>query len=190
MFYAPLIELDAVRKTPDLPNQLDPVFWRVVSIQEGIALYFSILNPETGPLGRIISAITGSGVYHTEVWLDDKTSELASTLINEAEDKLGLPYDIVGALRAWDNSGYHTPGREFCSGLAYELLKPILPHLVPYANPGKLMADVSAMCGIRMAELPPVAVIGDAEIDYLNDLHDTGKIACGVLQETLRVMGV
>ena len=187
MFYSAVAELDACRATDTLDHMGDPAYWIVVPVAPDVALHFAVLNAETGLMGRIISAITQSAAFHVETWLGDAAPEESMQRAEEIIYPTPFPYDWEGSFRSFDNSGYHTTGREFCSGMAYELLSPLLPHLLPYPNPGKLLADVTAMCGIRMDDLPPALTqIGDAEVEYLNELHDSGKISCGILQETLQ----
>ena len=179
MFYSATPEL-GVRKIDVLNRQDDPSCWVVVPVAPGVALYFAILNEQTGSLGRIIAALTGSPAYHVETWLDDPYS---SKMSDFAESRLGEPYDFEGALLAWKDTGFHVQGHEFCSGFAYEILKQILQGLQPYPNPGKLLSQVPAMVGLPTPRLSmPTIEIGDIEYDYLQSLVPD-KIATGTIQE-------
>jgi hypothetical protein len=185
-FYSAIAEQEVTRVIPSLANQGDPAYWHVVPVVPGVELHFALLNPDTGPMGRIIAALTGSPSYHVETWIED---DAPATVQAIARAGLGLPYDWDGALLAYQNTGYHTAHREFCSGWAWEMLQPVLHGLQPYPNPGKLMLDVAAMTGQRLA-LPPVppVSIGQADLDYLDQLHDAGKIACGIQQQVLAAL--
>ena len=186
MFYSAHCEIDCCTKLAGLIRQGDTAFWRVVPIRGyGLDLqcHFALLNEQTGPLGRIIAALTGSPSYHVETYLGDNAPAEVREI---AEAGLGRPYDYEGALRAWNDSGFHTPGREFCSGWAAEILGPEVQGLSPYPNPGKLMLDLAAMQGVTLPEIPKLDVrIGDKDTEYLYWLRDQGHIATGVLQETL-----
>lgn len=186
MLYSACAKTNAVIKTSDPRLLADPAFWIPVQITPDIALHFALLNQDTSPLGRIISALTRSSVHHVEIWLGGDAPE---EIIQAAESSLGLPYDYTGALRAWDDCGYHTPGKEFCSGLAYELLTACPPpRLSPYPSPSKLLMEVSALLGQPMPILSAPPELVNEDFDYLADLHDTGTIAMGTVQEILAVL--
>jgi hypothetical protein len=185
MFYSAIIN-SVTRKTDALDHQGDPAYWVVIPCaSQGWALHFALLNEDTGPFGRIISALTGSGVYHAELWLDESvTDEDLFRMIVAADFRVGLQYDYEGALLAWKDSGYHTFGKEFCSGMAYKILSPVLPGLQPYPNPGKLLSQVTGMLGLPMPKLAvPEAKLTDADFDYLDMLHAQGKVALGINQQ-------
>lgn len=185
MFYSAIAQFDinAVRKTDQLPGEADRSRWLPVPIHQGVALYFELLNSQTPPIGQIISFLTKSSVYHVETWLGDDAD---LELIAAAESRLGMPYDYEGALLAANDSGYHTPGKEFCSGLAMELLKPsILPGLSPYPNPGKLLAEVTGMTDQPMPKLAaPIPKLTDAHLAWLQSLVPD-KIATGTYQQIM-----
>ena len=176
------------RQTAILNNQGNEAFWHVVRVNNDVSLYFALLNELTGSFGRIISALTQSAVYHVETRIDAATDDLWRA----AEARLGRPYDYEGMLGAWKDSGYHTQGKEFCSGFAYELLNlSLLPGLTPYPNPGKLLFQVAGILG----EPPPKFAIAPAQVTLadlacLDTLHADGLIACGTVQEIIAVIGV
>ena len=186
-FYSAIAGSDVVRKADALMYQDDPAHWLVVSAMADVAVYFELLSEETDPLGRMISALTSSATYHVEMWLGPSAP---SVLVSFAESKLGEPYDYEGALKAWDDSGYHTPNREFCSGLAYELLTLVpIEGLQPYPNPGKLLSQLPAMLGQPQPKLATRDVaLNDADLDYLQQLVAAGKLATGRMQEVLAAL--
>ena len=180
MFYSATPELGA-RKIDSLYHPSDVSCWLTVSVTPDMDLYFKLLNADSSPLERIISALTQSAVVHVETWCRDPN--------DLAESKLGEPYDMAGCLRAWDDSGYHTPGMEFCSGFATEILKPILPGIQMYCNPGKLLMDVAAMLNRTVPKLAalPSNLIGDAELDYLQSLVPD-QLATGDVQRVQQAL--
>jgi hypothetical protein len=187
MFFSAIAELDLTRKTPTLEHQGDPAFWHIVAISDWLALHFSLLNPDTGPLGRIICGLTGSPVYHVETWLDDEASD---EVRNRADYILGRPYDFTGALRAWDDSGYHnSPAEWWCSDTAAFIIQPVLPGIFQYPNPGKLLLDVSAMLNKPVPKLAalPKGLIGDNEQDYLRSLVPD-QLATGDVQRVQQAL--
>jgi len=185
-FFSAIADLDLVRKTDALDHQGDPAWWRVVPVTTGVVLHFALLNEHTCPMGRIICALTGSPYFHCETWLDGDTAPLH--VIHAAEDMLGQCYDYEGALRAWDNSGFHTAGKWWCSEVGAALVGMILPCLFAYPNPGKLFTDVSAALGNPQPMLAaPRIEIGDADYAHLESLAPA-KIATGTAQEIMAVL--
>jgi hypothetical protein len=182
-FYSAIAEIDIVRKTDALENQGDPSRWLVVPVTAAVALHFELLNPQSSEIGKIISALTESPVYHVETFIADTVA--ADEIIELAESRLGQPYDLEGALRAWNDSGYHTPRKEFCSGLAYEILSLVLQGLQPYPNPWRLLHQVTGMLGLPAPKLSAAgAAVGDAELQYLDSLSPD-RVATGVVQEIM-----
>lgn len=180
MFYSATPN-EGARKIDALDHAGDPAYWIVVPIAPDFELHFKLLNAESSPFERIISALTQSAVVHVETW--------CSGTNDFAESKIGEPYDFVGCLRAWDDSGYHTPDKEFCSGFATEIIKPVLPGLFQYPNPGKLLMDVSAMLNKpipKMAALPK-GLIGENEQDYLQSLVPE-QLATGDMQRVQQAL--
>ena len=170
MFYSAIAQDDITRKTPTLEHEGDPAWWKIVTVNDWLELHFSLLNAETGPLGRIICGLTGSPCYHVETWLGDGAEP---EVLQRAEFLLGRPYDFTGALRAWDDSGYHNcPAEWWCSDTAAFIIQPLLPGLFQYPCPGKLLLDVSAMLSQPAPKLamPPHDVIRESDLDYLYSL--------------------
>lgn len=192
-FYSARAELDIASKVDFLPHQGDAAYWNIISICDGLALHFALLNPETDAMGRIISALTRSAVYHVEVAVSDgDTQEITGCRII-AESLLGKPYDFYGAFEAgWDKAEeHHCDSKEFCSGMAGKIIAPIIFGLTPYPNPGKLLMEVCTAKGLPMPKLAaPVDVLGDSEVEWLGQLHEQGKIAAGTMQDVLTVTGV
>ena len=187
MFYSATPELGA-RKTAVLNNQGDPSFWLVVRVSNEIVLLFALLNEQTGPLGRIISALTKSAVYHVETWLANGASGAVVQAAEMPVDRR-YKYDTEGALKAWDDSGYHTIGEEFCSGFSYEILRNVMAGLQPYPNPGRLLGQVPAMLGQPVPKLAvPAVELTDADFDYLASLAPH-EIATGTCQQLMEVLG-
>jgi hypothetical protein len=189
MFYSALGGLDIVRKTDKLDHQCDPAYWIVVKVAEGVALHTAIVNPDptfTTPLDRVIAAATQGMAFHSEVELTDNAS---TVLVDIAESYLGQHYDHEGALRAWDNSGWHATGKQWCSGLACLILQPLLPGLLQWLNPTSLVYQVCSWLGLNRPKLGSSAVqVGDAEEEYLQSLVPE-KISTGTMQELLTVCG-
>jgi hypothetical protein len=179
MFYSATPELGS-RKVTDLYHVGDPAWWIVATVAPAVELHFELINEWTGSLGRIICALTGSPVFHVETRLDDSADE---NLLALAESKLGQPYDFEGALGAWKDTGYHTLGKEFCSGLAYEIVSGFLQGLQSYPNPGKLLSQVWP--SIKLA-IPKIELTG-LDYDYLNSLAGN-QIATGTAQEIIEVL--
>ena len=180
------------RKLDALHHQGDPAYWFVVPCKaQGWTAHFEIARPDSDWLLRIIAALTQSQVGHVE-W--ESTDFTPAEMIARAESKLGLPYDFEGALEAWKNSGHHTEGMEFCSGMFTEIVHPVVP-VTMYTNPGTLLAQVTGILDLPMPKLalPPVEIT-QAEFDWLDALHEERdeqgrrKIAMGTLQEIKEVL--
>lgn len=179
-FYSADLERGS-RRIDDLPHQDDPDYWYPVPITTGVELRFLI--EASNPLERIIQVLTASKACHVETAID--TSLAAAATIELAESKLGMPYDVEGALASWKDSGYHTVGHEYCSGMAYEILTPILQGLEKYPNPGRLLLQVTGMTGQTMPKLDaPPAKVNDADMDWLQSLVPE-RIATGTFQEVI-----
>jgi hypothetical protein len=185
-YYASYAANDTIR-VDSLPNQGNPAYWLVVPVCSGVVLHFALLNPDTDPLGKLIASLTQSAVYHVAIELTDDAPApvLAAVLAG-----LGMPYDVRGAVLSWQNTGYHTPGEEFCSGYGFEAISPVVAGLDPYPNPGHLLMQ---LC--QSLKLPPPALgmfavhIGPEEKSLLESLHASGKLAEGEVQEILAVTG-
>ena len=183
MFYSADPERGS-RKIDTIVRPDDPAWWHRVPVTTGVELFFAILNEYTDPIGRIIAALTGSPAYHVELWIDPSLAAAATTEL--AESKLGQPYDWERALASWKDANKPEPdGKEFCSGMAYEILAPILQGLEPYPSPGKLLCQVTGMLSLPMptwAELP--AKPTDDDLDWLQS-QVPDKIATGTFQEII-----
>lgn len=186
MFYSAILDIDAVRKVEALDGQDDPSKWFVVPVTNDVAVYFSIVTPQSHELSKIIGRLTSSPVSHAETWVGPNAPPPA---IAVAESKLGLPYDLealfVKAIN--EDSTYHTEGREFCSGLSYEIISAVpLQGLAPYPNPGQEMRQ---LCGMMNRPLPKLAttpiLIGDAEFDWLDRLPPE-KCATGIKEQVMQ----
>ena len=183
MFFSSMTDVGC-RKVDALDRPDDLSRWIVVPVVPGeIALYFALLNSDTGPFGMIISALTQSSVVHVETRIDVETSDEWQF----AESRLGLKYDFEGALRAWNDSGYHTQGKEFCSGLAYEILNPIIPGLQAYPCPGRLLMQVASILGMTMPKMSAPAEVSEDDLDWLMNLP-TDQVATGTKQEIMAVL--
>lgn len=187
MFYSAIAQLDVTRKIDFLDHQGDQSYWNIIELCDGLSLHFALLNQNTDPMGRIISALTESAVYHVEAAVGDKAPDDVKKI---AESLLGLPYDFYGALRAWDNGGKHTDDKEFCSGMCEKIVSPVIFGLQAYPNPGRLLMEVCTAKGLPQPKLgPPQPSLTDREMDYLDSLHEQGQISCGTMQEVLAVAG-
>jgi len=190
-FYSAIAELDATRKTDALPHQGEPAWWLVVPLPGyglDLQLHFKLIRDDSSPLERIIAALTSSPVVHVETLVGGNAPE---DVRKAAESLLDRPYDYYGALRAWDNSGVHADGKEFCSGMAEKIIEPELYGLQRYPNPGRLLMQVSQALGLPSPKLYSLAVaINDSDLDYLQSLRDASRISTGTWQEVLAELGV
>ena len=195
-FCSAIAELDTTRKADHLDHERDPAYWIVVPCKaQGWAIHFAIVRPDSSSFSKIIGALTNSLVSHAE-W--ESTDFTPAEMVARAESKLGLPYDFEEILRKAinPNDTHHTPGREICSGVVYEIIGPELPGLQPYPTPGLLLTQSSGMLNVPMPKLalPPVEIT-QADIDWLDALHEERdadgrrKIAMGTLQEVKEVLG-
>ena len=175
------------RKIDTITRPFDPAWWRVVPITTGVELYFAILNEYTDPMGRIIAALTGSPAYHVETFIDPSLAAPATTEL--AESKLDLPYDWERALASWKDANKPEPdGKEFCSGMAYEILNPILPGLQPYPSPGCLLRQVTGMVGQPMPLLASLPLkVSEDDLEWLMNVP-TDKLATGPKQEVIAIL--
>ena len=167
------------RKIDALPHPDDE--YCVVLITTGVDAWFAIKAHD--PLDRIIQALTASAAYHAELWIDTSLAAPATTEL--AESKLGMPYDFEGALLSWKESGKHTIGEEFCSGMAFEILTPILQGLAPYPCPGLLLSQVTGMVNQPMSKLAvPPSHVSDDDLAWLQS-QVPHAIATGTFQEVV-----
>ena len=155
MFYFADFQIDRVLKVDSLDRQDDASRWLVVTVTPWLKLYFALLSPETDWLGKIISALTGSATYHVAIWLGD---DAPANVLSFLESRVGLPYDLRGALMAWkeppvDQQGYHMTGKEFCSGLAGETAVLVLDGVPQYRNPGSLLTAICRLLGKAIPKL-------------------------------------
>jgi len=184
MFYSAIVEILRTRKTDALDHQGDPSFWVVVPCKDqGWAIHFALVRPDSGPFSKIIGALTNSPVSHAE-W--EATDFSPSEMVVRAELKLDLPYDLEEILRKAINPNdvHHTEGKEFCSGMVYEIIKPDWPNLTPYPYPGLLMNQSASMLDVQLPKFAAHDIqIGQDELDFLTRAHDDGKIATGTFQE-------
>lgn len=166
---------DKVVSSESLPHQFEIGCWTSVDVCPGLRFWFALLNDRTGPMGRIICALTGSPYYHVAIEINGL--EPAECTF-EATAAIGLPYDWEGALSSWKETGYHTPREEFCSGLAYEVAVKVKSGLTRYPNPGRLYRDL--VPGVGMSA--PHIVLSDADAEWLRSIP-TDKVSTGTREE-------
>lgn len=187
MFYSAIAQDDITRKTDFLEHQGDQSFWNIVEICNGVSLHFALLNVNADPMGRIISALTESAVYHVECAVADNAPDDVKLI---AESLLGKQYGYFDAIQSAFDKATDADGKEFCSGMAWKIISPLIFGLTPFPCPGKLLMEVCAAKGLPMPKLAaPVSDLGDKELDYLDALHQQGKVSLGTIQEVLAVTG-
>ena len=183
-----------VRWTTTLDRQDNLSAWIVVPIMPWISVYSKLLQPDSDSFERIVCALTQSPVCHTETWIGD---DAPSEIVSSAESRIGWPYDFEGMLGAWKDSGFHVQGKDFCSGLSFELLgtiplvatgAPILPGLQPYPSPGCLLRQVTGMVGQPMPLLDSLPLkVSEDDLEWLLNLP-ADQLATGTKQEVIAIL--
>lgn len=198
-YFSALADYDITRKTDFLDHERDERYWYTLKIAPYLSAWFSVLNEETGWLGKVIceaQRIAGEPLwwlFHAEMWVADDAPKAIRYV---AESLLGRPYDYYGALMAWDNSGKHTDGREFCSGAGQKIAYPVLTSLQAYPNPARLADQIRGALGLPMPKrLMFPLPITEADLESLKalaipDASGNRRVATGTVQEVLMMLEI
>lgn len=176
MFYSSIAQLDAVRKVDSL--NLDN--YHVVPVSPGIAACFEVVNDQSDELGKIIAAAEKISnplafpVCHMELRIDDD-AEFGVIARAELEKELGKPYSYEGALRAWNDSGWHKDGEWWCDavgGYGLQFTDPMFSGLNIWVNPSTMLRQLIGILRLPMPKFaaPAGVEIGEKELVWLDDL--------------------